>query len=208
MRRPPSMQSVQPAATELQPIAQDDGMARNAIAIKPFRVDCRLHPPIRAPLQGIESGRIDKGAAARTRRSGVHASGFVSGPAINVPDDCPDPWHAAKAPAKGQCQKQQGFAPKRNRSRERLHLIYPDPEPEAALQARELVALAVASDPLAAGAWVPASHLARLYREHRRAACLPRLPWVALARHLKTMAPKRLWKRKGRRRVCYRMPRC
>lgn len=91
-------------------------------------------------------------------------------------------------------------------SRERLHLIYPEAEPEAAQQARELLSLAATSDPNAAGAWVPARDLARLYREHRKARDLQRLPWTAIARHLKHLAPKKLAKCNGRRRVWYRIP--
>jgi hypothetical protein len=202
-------QSAQRDATGLQSIACDDPIGSNAIAITPFRVDCRLQSSILGVPLSLVTRCMDKGAAARKRRCDARtASSFVPEPGVSVPDDCTNLRYAAKAPTKGQLQKQQGVARKRNRSREQLHLIYPDPEPEAALQARELMALAVASNPSIAGAWIPASHLARLYREHRRAAYLPRLPWVALARHLKTMAPKRLWKRTGRRRVCYRMPPC
>lgn len=93
------------------------------------------------------------------------------------------------------------------RSRDRRHLIYPEIEPEAAQQARALLSLAVAADQNAAGAWVSARDLARLYREHRKAQGLPRLCWTAIARHLKHFAPKKLAKRNGRRRVWYRVPR-
>ena len=114
------------------------------------------------------------------------------------PGSTPPPIRKRQRPQWPACQR---------RSHERVHLIYADAEPEAARQARELVNLVVTSDPNARGSWVPASHLGRLYREHRKARGLPRLPWVAIARHLKSLAPKRNIKRNGRRRVCYQMPR-
>jgi hypothetical protein len=118
------------------------------------------------------------------------------GPALEPVTTAPDHRKAMERPTLS----------RRRRSRDRLHLIYPDIEPEAARQARALLSLVVASDQDAAGAWVPARDLARLYREHRKTNGLPRLSWTAIARHLKRFAPKKLAKRNGRRRVWYRVP--
>jgi len=95
-------------------------------------------------------------------------------PETTAPDCAPDKRPATTSPINVISSAPQRLV-KWQRSRERLHLIYPKPEPEAARQARELLALAAASDPAAAGAWVPACDLGRLYREHRKAQGLPRL---------------------------------
>lgn len=121
-------------------------------------------------------------------------------------DSNPDQRLEAMAPPIRKSERPQWPACPR-KSHGRVHLIYADREPEAARQARELVNLVVTSEPNARGAWIPASHLWRFYLEHRKAHGLPRLPWVAIARHLKSLAPKRNIKRNGRRRVCYQMPR-
>jgi hypothetical protein len=127
-------------------------------------------------------------------------------PDVVVLESGPDLPPATKAPTIHTRQPIQRVAPNCRRPSERLHEIYPNTPPEAAKQARELLGLIVASDRRAAGAWVMARDLARFYREHWKAQGLPRLPWVAIARHLKYLAPKRLIKRNGRRRVCYHMP--
>jgi hypothetical protein len=91
-------------------------------------------------------------------------------------------------------------------ARERVVHLFPAPEPEAKIHARELIRLALLRKPKAAGAWVSARDLERLYREHNKAQGLHRLSWVLISRHLKSMVAKRQMKRGGKRRVYYRLP--
>jgi len=136
----------------------------------------------------------------------AHQSTLEIAPEIAAPNSGTSLVTEAHAPIIRENMEQEGVVRKPRQLPKRFHLIYPEIPTEAALQARELLGLVAASDPSASGAWVPVRDLARFYREYRKDQGLPRLPWVAIARHLKHIAPMRLWKRNGQRRVCYKIP--